>query len=130
MESTIDIVAKPVLVVRVVDKVRNKGKAALVGIKNGFLYAAGQLATGAFWKSMVKIAVEQMMSAFAMTLGGKFLTYGKQRENQEIRKAAQSMEGTGPNAAFSGGYQPRTNYNGYGFNSSQQAVGSSFPGMT
>lgn len=104
-------------------------KTLLVSMKRGFLYALGQLATKSFWKKLVAAAVKEMVGAFMKTLGGKFMTYGIGQEDPEIKKTARTMEGTTASAAFSGGYQPRTSYNGFGYQSNHQSSGSSFPGM-
>lgn len=116
------------LPVRVVLSLSLGVKKLLVGIKKGFLYALGQLATKAFWKTLVAAAIKEMVGAFMKTLGGKFMTYGISQEDPEIKKTSRTMEGTTASAAFSGGYQPRTSYNGFGYNSSSSS-GNSFPGM-
>ena len=96
------------------------------GIRKGIGHALGQLATRSFWKKLISAAITEMVAAFMKTLGGKFLTYGITREDPETKKAAQGVNSTTANAAFSNGYQPRTSYNN-GYN--QQPVDSPFPGF-
>ena len=104
------------------------GEELLACIKKGFLFALGQLATKSFWRTLVASAIKEMIGAFMKTLGGKFMTYGISQEDPETKKTSRTMEGTTASAAFSGGYQPRTSYNGFGYHSSSSS-GNSFPGM-
>ena len=74
---------------------------------SSFKRSLGQLATKAFWTSLIAMIVKEMIAAFMKTLGGKFLTYGVSREDPEIKKAAQSASAP---AGFSNNYNPPSNY--------------------
>lgn len=91
--------SKPVLPVRI-------WQGMCVGIKE----VLGQLTRKDFWVNLLQVCAKEMVSAFLKTLGGKFLTYGLQREDPEIKKAAQTMTSTGSSSAFSSGYTPRAEY--------------------
>lgn len=77
------------------------------GIAEWVKTAFGQMATGEFWVKLLETIVKQMVNAFMITLGGKLLTYGVNREDPEVKKTANIYGGTAVPAtaaasAFSG----------------------------
>lgn len=80
------------------------------GFCSGVRDILGQLTRKDFWVNLIQLCAKEMVSAFLKTLGGKFLTYGISREDPEVKKAAQTVTGTGSSSAFSGGYTPRSDY--------------------
>lgn len=77
------------------------------GIAEWVKTAFGQMATGEFWLKLLETIVKQMVNAFMITLGGKLLTYGVNREDPEVKKTASIYGGqaapvTAASSAFNG----------------------------
>lgn len=68
--------------------------------------ALGQMATGEFWLKLFETIVRQMTNAFLITLGGKLLTHGVDREDPVVKRTANIYGGqqvaTAAATAFSG----------------------------
>jgi len=68
--------------------------------------ALGQMATGEFWLKLFETIVKQMVNAFMITLGGKLLTYGVDREDPTVKRTASIYGGqqvaTAAASAFNG----------------------------
>jgi hypothetical protein len=68
--------------------------------------ALGQMATGEFWLKLFETIVKQMVNAFMITLGGKLLTYGVDREDPAVKRTANIYGGqqvaTAAASAFNG----------------------------
>lgn len=97
------------------------------GLCTGVRDILGQLMTSDFWIKLFQMCAKEMVSAFLKTLGGKFLSYGLSRENQELKKTTQSINTSGAGAAFSNGYTPRTEYNRGGGGEFGSAAYRSYP---
>jgi len=82
--------------------------------------ALGQMATGEFWFKLFETIVRQMTNAFLITLGGKLLTYGVDREDPLVKRtaniyggqqaataAASAFNGTAVRQDYSSQYAPR-----------------------
>lgn len=113
------------------------------GFCSGVRDILGQLTQREFWIKLIQTCAKEMVSAFLKTLGGKFLSYGIQREDPEVKRAAQAANtGTG-STAFSNGYTPRsheyprggggefgsTNYRSYPVPVSTGSQDGNFPGF-
>lgn len=102
------------------------------GVGMGIKGILGPLLTKTFWTKILVSCAEEMVSAFMLALGYKFMTQGREKGNPEIKKAAQ--HGTGGSNAFSGGFTQRPEFSsGYSqYSSSNPAFARSsqpFPGL-
>jgi hypothetical protein len=66
--------------------------------------AFGNMATREFWVKLLETIVKQMVNAFAITLGGRLMTYGVSREDPEVKKTATMYTGGQTTAAASAAF--------------------------
>jgi len=101
------------------------------GIVDWVSTALGQMATGEFWIKLFETIVKQMVNAFMITLGGKLLTYGVNREDPEVKKTVNIYGGhqttAAAAAAFNGAsvrqdYVPQYSQRTPGYSAYQQPV--------
>jgi len=131
LETTVDVMrlAKPALIIR-------GAKALIRGIKSAF----GQLATTKFWMDLGGLVVQTMINAFILTIGGRFVSYGRSRQTADTAQSAStpassafSQQGYAPRTEFGPrvDYNPRTDYRNYAPSQPTSAQGgmSPFPGF-
>jgi hypothetical protein len=86
-------------------------KRGAIAVKEGVKRILGPLLTTEFWAKTMALCAQEMIAAFMMALGGRFLEQGRARKVPELDKNRQSPAGTafnyGPTAQrpeFSNGY--------------------------
>lgn len=80
----------------------------VAGIGRGVVGVLGPLLTKGFWTKIVVACAEEMVSAFLIALGMKFVSHGKLKGDPEVKKAAQC--GAGGSNAFNGGFTQRPEF--------------------